>query len=216
MVRAMNRSRNPAYPWWVWPAVAFAGTVLVAGVGARLWRWHKGRASPLATSSQTPPTPNSGGGGGGGVPSSEPAKAESVYGGGWASQDEAAGLSSQREDGLPLSDRMLLTPNCDGPAAKAVKWRYDIRLTNHFWALWEDGMRDAVLITMELLSYDSPHCEWPPDVNAPEWADIIWDGTFAAVAHYIARIEDGTLSEMGYDAHDPHEGMHVKPLVVWA
>jgi hypothetical protein len=111
---------------------------------------------------------------------------------------------------------MLLTLSCDGPAAKAIKWRYDIRLTNHFWALWQDGMRDAVLITMELLSYDSPHCAWPPDVGAPEWADVIWNGTFAAVENYIARIEDGTLAEYGYDLSDPHEGMGVKPLVVWA
>jgi len=207
---------NPSDPWWLWPAVGFAGVVLAAGIAARLWRWRQARRAPLAETEADPAPPARGGGGGGPDTGGAGSTTEAVYSGGWASQDESAGLSDQREGGLPLSDRMRLNANCDGPAAKTVKWRYDIRLTNYFWHLWDKGERDPVLLTMELLTLDAPQCEWPPDVGASEWADIIWDGTFAAVSNYVGHIEAGTLSEYGYDLSDPHEGMGVKPLVVWA
>lgn len=214
-VSAYTGNPDGGAPWWLWPAVGFAGAILAAGVAARLWRWRQARRAPLAETSADPAPPHGGGGGGASGGTTE-APAEPVYNGGWESQDEAAGLSEQREGGLPLSDRMRLNANCNGPAAKTVKWRYDIRLTNYFWHLWDKGERDPVLLTMDLLALDSPQCAWPPDLGAAEWADVIWEGTLAAVSNYVGHIEAGTLSELGYDPHDPHEGMHVKPLVVWA
>jgi hypothetical protein len=73
-----------------------------------------------------------------------------------------------------------------------------------------------VLITMKVLALDNPHCEWPPDVGASEWADIIWNGTLEAVTMYVDLIETGRLAEFSTDLNDPSAGMHVKPLVVWA
>ena len=137
------------------------------------------------------------------------------YRGSWGSRDGEADMGS--EEGYPLSDRMLLTDDCSGPAAKAVRWRYDARITNYYWYLrremeWED----PVQITAELLGYDSPHCQWPPPADAPEWQHIIWDGTYLAVSTYLTLEESGELWEYAEDPRDPDYLMGVKPLVVWA
>ncbi len=69
---------------------------------------------------------------------------------------------------------------------------------------------------MQVLEFDNPQCAWPPDVGASEWADIIWDGTLQAITLYVDLINEGRLSELAWDPNDPHLGMGVKPLVVWA
>lgn len=141
---------------------------------------------------------------------------DNPYGFGWASQDESAGLSQRTEGGLPLSDQMILDADCSGPAVRVVKWRYDIRLTNYFWHLWRQGERDPVLLTMGILELDSPHCSWPPDVDAPRWQDVIWEGTLAAVTNYVNLVESGEIYELAWDPLDPREDLSVKPLVAWA
>lgn len=195
---------NPA-PWWFWGAIGLGAATLV-GVGVYAIRQSR-RVSPLSDE----PAP----GGGEELPEGL-VWADNPYGFGWESKDAELGIGQQTEDGLPLSDRMLLNADCSGPAAKTVKWRYDIRLTNRFWTEWDEGERDPVLITMRVLAMDNPQCEWPPDVGASEWADIIWSGTLEAVTLYVTLIEEGTLSEFAWDPKDPTAGMHVKPLVAWA
>lgn len=189
-------------PRWMWPALALSSALLV---GAAAWRFRSWRTRRAILAS-----------GGGGSPPKAQAAAESVYAGGWESQDASAGLDKKTEGGFPLSDRMLLNATCDGPAVKVVRWRYDIRLTNYFWKLWSDGERDPVMITMGILALDSPHCDWPPDVGASQWADIVWDGTLTAVSTYVGLIEDGTLVDYSHDAWDLAERGGIVPLVVWA
>ena len=194
---------NPA-PWWFWGAIGLGAATLV-GVGVYAVRQSR-RVSPLADD----PAPG---------PEELPEGlvwADNPYGFGWESKDAEFSLGQETEDGLPLSDRMLLNADCSGPAAKTVKWRYDIRLTNIFWDSWKKGVRDPVLLTMQVLEFDNPQCAWPPDVGASEWADIIWDGTLQAITLYVDLINEGRLSELAWDPNDPHLGMGVKPLVVWA
>ncbi len=108
---------------------------------------------------------------GGGVPAGP-------YGFSWETRDVEDDLDVQEEEGLPLSDRMLLNATCDGPAAKAIKWRYDMRITAYYWYLRsKEGVDDPEVLTAEILALDSPHCQWPPAPDASEWQHIIWDGT---------------------------------------
>jgi hypothetical protein len=143
----------------------------------------------------------------------EQQRAWDEYRGGWGSRDGDVNLGT--EDGFPLSDRMLLTDDCAGPAAKAVKWRYDVRITNYYWYLRREMEWDnPVAIAAEILHYDSPHCEWPPPPEAPEWQHILWDGTYTAVQTYFSLEQTGELWDY---AVDPYEVVSkVKPLVVWA
>lgn len=196
-LRAVYAVRNPA-PWWFWGAIGLGATTL-AGVGLYAWRQSR-RVPPLADEQEQLPE---------GL-----AWADNPYGFGWESKDGELGLGQQTEGGLPLSDQMVLNANCSGPQVKVVKWRYDIRLTNYFWHWWKKGMRDPVLLTMKVLELDSSHCAWPPDVDASEWADIIWDGTLQAVTTYVDLIESGRLAEFSWDPMEIHS--KVKPLVVWA
>jgi len=140
---------------------------------------------------------------GGGVPAGP-------YGFSWESRD-AEDLAGQEEQGLPLSDRMLLNAACDGPAALAIKWRYDMRITAYYWYLRAKlELNDPEVLAAEILYLDSPHCQWPPPPGAPEWQQIIWDGTYSAVMTYY------TLDKAGKLPNFFNEPSRVKPLVVWA
>jgi hypothetical protein len=142
---------------------------------------------------------------------------QSPYKGGWQSRDAADGLTQQTEDGYPLSDSMRLNADCSGPAARTIKWRYDLRITGYYWYMRRElGMDDPVEMTAAILAFDSPHCQWPPAPDASEWAHIIWDGTYAAVKNYFDLEQTGELWDYAMDPWDPEEGMHVKPLVAWA
>ena len=140
-------------------------------------------------------------------------RAWDAYGGGWSSQDDTITGS---EDGLRLSDRMLLNEDCSGPAAKTVKWRYDARITSYYWYLRRELEWDNPAdIAAEMLQHDNPHCQWPPDENTgSEWAWIIWDGTYRAVQLYFDLEQSGELWDYAVDPMEIHS--RVKPLVVWA
>jgi len=141
---------------------------------------------------------------GGGVPAGP-------YGFSWETRDVEDDLDLQEEAGLPLSDRMLLNEACDGPAAKAIKWRYDMRITNYYWHLRRNlELSSPEVLAAEILYLDSPHCDWPPTADAPEWQQIIWEGTYSAVTTYYNLEKQGKLPDFF------KEPSRVKPLVVWA
>ena len=119
-------------------------------------------------------------------------------------------------EGLPLSDRMILNEDCSAMAVRVIKWQYDIRITNRYWQLREQGVDDPMVLTVEILRMDSPHCTWPPTAYASEWAHTIWGGTYYAVKNYYDLEQSGELWEYAEDPFLPHTYTYVKPLVPWA
>lgn len=137
------------------------------------------------------------------------------YGIGWDTQDDKI---TGTEGGLPLSDRMLLNADCSGPAAKTIKWRYDLRITNYYWEMRREWkIDDPLVLAAEILYLDSPECAWPADPEySTEWEQIIWDGTYQAVKTYFELEQSGELWEKyAIDPNEPASYAYVKPVVPW-
>lgn len=117
--------------------------------------------------------------------------------------------------GRPRSNRMILDADCNELAVQVTKWDYDIRITNYYWYLREQGINDPMTLAVEILALDSPHCSWPPGPDASDWAHTIWEGTYAAVRNYWELEQSGELWEYAVDPYAPESYTGVKPLVPW-
>lgn len=118
-------------------------------------------------------------------------------------------------EGRPVSNRMILTPDCADLSVRVRKWDYDIRITNYYWYLRDQGVDDPVVLAAEILKMDSPHCQWPAPPDAPQWSRVIWEGTYAAVKNYYDLEQSGELWEYAEDPFAPESYTGVKPLVPW-
>ena len=121
------------------------------------------------------------------------------------------GTGDPTERYLPESHRLILNENCEKMAVRLRVWDYDKWITGRYWELRKAGWTNPVEMSVDILSMDSPHCEWPPRADSSDAAKYIWDWLFPGIEFYYKAEVDGTLKDYKFG---PMPG--VIPLVVWA
>lgn len=124
---------------------------------------------------------------------------------------QIGGTGDPSERYLPESYRMILDPSCEKMAVRLRKWDYDKWITNRYWELRHAGWTDPVEMTADILSMDSPQCEWPPRADSSDLVKAIWDWLFPGVEFYYQAEIGGTLKDYKWGPMPS-----VIPLVVWA
>lgn len=98
-------------------------------------------------------------------------------------------------DPRPDSDRMLFSPDCADLTVRVLAPDYDLRITNRYWQLRQEGVNDPQVIAADILAMDAPQCEWPPSQNATLRNKAIWELIGPAVRAYWEAEQAGTLSQ---------------------
>lgn len=99
------------------------------------------------------------------------------------------------EDERPESDRMVFDDSCQDLMVRVQAAEYDLRITDAYWTLRQEGYDDPEEITAEILTMDAPQCTWPPVPDSSLRSKQIWDLIFPAVELYWNLEKDGQLDE---------------------
>lgn len=95
----------------------------------------------------------------------------------------------------PESDRMIFDDGCNDLMVRVDTAGYDLRITDYYWTLREEGFNDPEEITVEILALDAPQCVWPPTEDSSLRSKAIWDMVYAAVENYWTLEQEGLLDE---------------------
>lgn len=123
----------------------------------------------------------------------------------------AGGTGDPEERYLPESHRLTLDSSCSKMAVRLRPWDYDKWITMRYWDLRNAGWTDPLEIAVDILSMDSPHCEWPPREDSSDIAKYIWAWLSPGIEFYYRAEIGGNLKDYKWE---PMPG--VIPVVMWA
>ena len=99
------------------------------------------------------------------------------------------------EDPRPESDRMFFDDGCNELIVRVKAADYDLRITEAYWQMRQEGVDDPQVIAVEILQMDAPQCAWPPGPDASLRSKSIWELVYPAVDLYWGFEKAGTLDQ---------------------
>lgn len=95
----------------------------------------------------------------------------------------------------PDSDRMLFDDGCNDLIVRVKAPDYDLRITERYWQLRNEGVDDPLTLSAGILEMDAPQCLWPPEATSSMRSKWVWELIFPAVKNYWEHEKAGTLDE---------------------
>jgi hypothetical protein len=95
----------------------------------------------------------------------------------------------------PESDRMTFDDGCNDLVVRVRSAEYDVRITDMYWQLRQEGIDDAETLAIGILQMDAPQCLWPPGPDSSLRSKAVWEIVYPAVANYWTMEKAGTLDE---------------------
>ena len=99
------------------------------------------------------------------------------------------------EDPRPESDRMLFDDGCNDLIVRVRAPDYDLRITERYWQLRNEGVDDPQPLAVAILQMDAPQCVWPPGPDSSLRSKSIWELVYPAVDIYWGHEKAGTLDQ---------------------
>ena len=95
----------------------------------------------------------------------------------------------------PDSDRMLFDDGCNDLIVRVKAPDYDLRITERYWGLRNEGIDDPQTLAVGILQMDAPQCTWPPGPDSSLRSKSIWELIYPAVDLYWGHEKAGTLDQ---------------------
>jgi hypothetical protein len=95
----------------------------------------------------------------------------------------------------PESDRMLFDDGCNDLIVRVRAPDYDLRITERYWQLRNEGVDDPQSLAVGVLQMDAPQCMWPPGPDSSLRSKSIWELVYPAVEIFWGHEKAGTLDQ---------------------
>lgn len=93
------------------------------------------------------------------------------------------------------SDRMLFDDGCNDLIVRVRAPDYDLRITERYWQLRNQGVDHPQTLAVGILQMDAPQCVWPAPADASMRSKHIWELVYPAVEVFWGHEKAGTLDQ---------------------